>query len=148
MAYFSNGSENEGYVSTYCDRCIHLKDEGCPIMDIHWLYQSEQKDICERLIPREKDGVFNDKCKFFIDSLTVPELPEDCKDIDLSIPLRWIFKVLERGAGKGSITNNANFHYNRALLHLQKYFNGDTSEPHIAHAITRLVIGINRERKP
>ena len=74
MAYFSNGSEGESYLSGWCLRCRNWKDrpdipqvgEGCPIWDAHLLYQvvanegchpMEQQchDILELFIPTEPD---------------------------------------------------------------------------------------------
>jgi hypothetical protein len=75
MGYFSNGSEGEGYVESYCYRCVHWKDlddgrgPGCPVWDLH--LQSNYKEcgnkgsFLHQLIPRSKDGLYNEQCAMF-----------------------------------------------------------------------------------
>lgn len=75
MAYFSNGSEGEAYVESYCYRCVHWKDlndgrgPGCPVWDLHLMSNYEE---CNKkgsylhvLIPRSKDGLYNEQCTMF-----------------------------------------------------------------------------------
>lgn len=45
MAYFSNGTEGMAYQAKYCDRCANNDgDGGCPIWDLHLLWNSAQVD--------------------------------------------------------------------------------------------------------
>ena len=45
MGYFSNGAEGDFYRDGYCFRCVNWRDngygEGCPIMDLHMLWNSD-----------------------------------------------------------------------------------------------------------
>ncbi len=67
MAYFSNGTEGMIYEETYCYNCIHYL--GCPILTEHFLYNYEKDEkrraILDWLIPRSKDGLYNEKCTMF-----------------------------------------------------------------------------------
>ncbi len=73
MGYFSNGTEGRMYEAEVCDKCIHYphEDVGCPVMELHMLYNYEQhdnKDIAnclDTLIPRSKDGLSNEQCLMF-----------------------------------------------------------------------------------
>ena len=42
MAYFPSGSAITDYEVRYCDKCAHRKDGGCPVMDVHLLYNQDQ----------------------------------------------------------------------------------------------------------
>ena len=48
MGYFSNGTEGDMYRDQYCFSCTHWKEddslrgEGCPVMDLHFLYNHDQ----------------------------------------------------------------------------------------------------------
>jgi hypothetical protein len=76
MGHFSNGTEDEDYQFTYCRHCIHDIGQDCPVLFLHLLYGSDQckdtevgkalKDVLTRLIPRTKDGVYNEQCRMFI----------------------------------------------------------------------------------
>jgi hypothetical protein len=72
MAYFSNGTEGDYYWEKYCSHCLH--DDGCPVMDIHTLYNYDAvgndadmklAHVLDALIPRDKDG-YNNKCNMFV----------------------------------------------------------------------------------
>jgi hypothetical protein len=74
MAYFSNGTEGEMYEAKWCARCVHYGLEcGCPVWGVHFFCNSEQfknesvRMILDSLIPRTKDGVFNEQCAMFIE---------------------------------------------------------------------------------
>lgn len=73
MGYFSNGTEGEMYEAEYCSRCIHQKPDegGCAIWLAHMLHNYEEcnkKDsILHLLIPRAKDGPWNDQCRMFVE---------------------------------------------------------------------------------
>jgi hypothetical protein len=83
MGYFSNGSEGMEYMARYCERCVNFRDngsgsEGCPIMDLHllWNYDAVGKnadkaktDALNHFIPR--DGIYNGQCTMF----QLPVLP-------------------------------------------------------------------------
>jgi hypothetical protein len=79
MGYFANGSEGESYLYAVCSDCVNwretalgMEDWGCPVMDLHLIYNYKQfddktiKDFLETFIPT-KDGC-NEKCKMFIES--------------------------------------------------------------------------------
>jgi hypothetical protein len=85
MGYFSNGTEGLMYQERYCYRCANWRDkddgrgEGCPIMDLHFLYNTDQLnargeregpigDILQILIPERDGGVFNDECSMFLEA--------------------------------------------------------------------------------
>ena len=85
MGYFSNGTEGFAYQETYCYRCAHWKDvgdgrgEGCPVMDLHLLYNGDQLDdkgepkeplsvVLSMLIPEIDDGAVNDQCAMFVEA--------------------------------------------------------------------------------
>ena len=71
MGYFPNGSSGMDYEARYCSKCVHqaTEDRGCPVMDLHALYNYDQhkkpstKAALEMLIPR--DGVDNGQCRMF-----------------------------------------------------------------------------------
>ena len=76
MGYFANGTEGEYYREKYCERCVNWHDKastpetpGCPIMDLHFLYNYDDCDKPESylhsLIPL-KDG-HNEECSMFLE---------------------------------------------------------------------------------
>lgn len=69
MGYFSNGTEGEYYQERYCSRCVHDKNQDCPIWTAHLMlnYQECNKpdSILHMLIPR--DGIRNLPCRLFIE---------------------------------------------------------------------------------
>lgn len=71
MAYFSSGTEGWSYYEHYCARCVHDKDESCPIWNAHQIHnyaECNKKDsILHMLIPRSKDGASNEACLLFIE---------------------------------------------------------------------------------
>lgn len=77
MAYFSNGSEGMDYQAQYCERCVHDRNQDCPIWLAHLMHNYDENDkpdsILHMLIPRSKDGLSNEQCKLFIeDTATLP----------------------------------------------------------------------------
>lgn len=77
MAYFSNGSEGEGYEERYCDRCIH-QGNGCTIWLLHQLYNYAEcdnpKSMLHVLIPRSKNDGSNEQCTMFVDETLMSPL--------------------------------------------------------------------------
>ena len=76
MGYFSNGTEGEAYYERYCARCVHNRNEDCPVWDAHLLYSyrdcNDKESILHMLIPkRELD---NAECKMFIAEPVVADL--------------------------------------------------------------------------
>lgn len=69
MGYFSNGIEGADYQERYCSRCVHDKNQDCPIWTAHLMlnYQECNKpdSILHMLIPR--DGVRNLPCRLFVE---------------------------------------------------------------------------------
>lgn len=72
MAYFSNGSEGEGFQQAYCDRCLHDNFEKgiyCPIWNLHlrdnYKECNNKESYLHVLIPREEGG--NGHCTMFVD---------------------------------------------------------------------------------
>jgi len=69
MGYFSNGTEGMCYQESFCNRCVHDKDNDCPVWNLHLLWNSEQHDdkhkrlALDLLIPRK--GIENEQCKMF-----------------------------------------------------------------------------------
>lgn len=76
MGYFSNGTEGECYYEQYCSRCIHNKNEDCPVWDAHLLFSyrdcTNPESILHMLIPRE--GAFNMACRMFIEQPAAADL--------------------------------------------------------------------------
>jgi hypothetical protein len=73
MGYFSDGTEGECYFEEYCSKCVHNGDgEGpmCAVWTAHLLYSydlcNEEKNPLNVLIPRSKDGLWNEQCKMFL----------------------------------------------------------------------------------
>ena len=69
MGYFSNGTEGEMYYEEFCSRCIHNKNEDCPVWDAHLLYSyqdcNKPESILHMLIPR--NGARNLPCRLFVE---------------------------------------------------------------------------------
>lgn len=82
MGYFSNSSEGDGYLESYCYRCVHWKDlndgrgPGCPVWDLHlrsnYAECSKKDSYLHVLIPRATmtadDGIalpYNEQCTMF-----------------------------------------------------------------------------------
>ena len=76
MGYFSNGTSGMDYYEQYCSRCLHDKDEGCPVWTAHLLHNYDEcnkpESILHMLIPKEELG--NGKCRMFIESPAVGDL--------------------------------------------------------------------------
>lgn len=70
MGYFSNGSEGADYFEHYCSRCVFDRDHSCPIWNLHLMKNYEEcnkeDSFLHMLIPRSKDKLGNDECKFFM----------------------------------------------------------------------------------
>jgi len=70
MGYFSNGTEGMAYQEEFCDNCANADSDGmCAIWDAHMLYNYSQNQevehVLDLLIPRAKNGLGNEECKFF-----------------------------------------------------------------------------------
>lgn len=71
MAYFPNGVSGEAYEDHYCSNCIFQQTAKgpCPIWEAHLLYNYQEcnkpESILHMLIPRSKDGLSNEQCRFF-----------------------------------------------------------------------------------
>ncbi len=70
---------------------------------------------------------------------------EDRRDIEqiMETALETIKEVLLDGAQKGKDsfrTEDADFHFERALSHIRLHRAGDTSDSHLPHALTRLAM--------
>jgi hypothetical protein len=80
MGYFSNGSEGMMYQEHYCDRCVHDKDQSCPIWAAHLLFNYDEcnkpESVLHMLIPRSKDKLENEQCLLFIERDTTGDLFE------------------------------------------------------------------------
>jgi len=72
MGYFSNGSEGELYYEDFCSRCIHDKDQSCPVWGAHLMYNYQEcnnaDSILHMLIPRSPDRLSNEQCLLFIEA--------------------------------------------------------------------------------
>lgn len=89
MGYFSNGTEGELYFEEYCSRCVHDDEEKgkhCPIWGLHLLHNYEEcnkKDsFLHVLIPRNKEGCFNEACTMFVERAAMRDLfpsPQESK---------------------------------------------------------------------
>jgi hypothetical protein len=75
MGYFSNGTEGMLYQEEYCDRCEHDVNEDCAVWLLHLMHSYElcntPNNFLDALIPRNKEGCYNEKCKMF-----TPRRPE------------------------------------------------------------------------
>jgi len=77
MGYFPNGTSGMCYEEEFCAKCLHSGADGvsCNVMLIHNLYNYQQcketpegkavEAILDLLIPRTKDGLWNEKCSMF-----------------------------------------------------------------------------------
>ena len=82
MGYFSNGTEGEMYMEQYCVRCINWRgeddDQGCPVMDLHFLYNydacNDDNHPIHHLIPRSEDGLRNEECRMFLQRTDAPPI--------------------------------------------------------------------------
>jgi hypothetical protein len=76
MGYFSNGTEGGMYYEQYCSRCVHNKNEDCPVWDAHLLYSyrdcNDEDSILHMLIPR--DGAYNGACRLFVEQAASGDL--------------------------------------------------------------------------
>ncbi len=65
---------------------------------------------------------------------------------DFSLALATVGEVMERGAashpGDDWHTSPVSFHIQKAERHLRLHHEGDESEPHLAHAATRLLMAL------
>lgn len=79
MGYFSNGTEGMDYYEEYCSKCLHDKDESCPVWNAHLLCNYDEcnkpESILHMLIPRE--GIRNLRCTMFIERPAVGDLFEE-----------------------------------------------------------------------
>jgi hypothetical protein len=70
MAYFPNGTASEMYYDKYCSRCKFDRGANeCAIWLLHLLHNYEEcnkeDSFLHHLIPRCKDALDNEQCKFF-----------------------------------------------------------------------------------
>lgn len=76
MGYFSNGSEGMDYEAKWCARCVHDIKNNCPIWLAHLIHNykecNNKESILHMLIPRSKDGLWNEQCKMFLENKAVP----------------------------------------------------------------------------
>lgn len=70
MGYFANGTEGAAYHEMYCSRCVHDRNEDCPVWAAHLLYSyrdcNNPTSILHMLIPTNGAGD-NDVCALFIE---------------------------------------------------------------------------------
>jgi hypothetical protein len=80
MGYFPNGTAGADYYEQYCVRCVHDKDESCPIWNAHLIHNydecNNEDSILHMLIPLAKDRLGNDACLLFIENPAVGDLFE------------------------------------------------------------------------
>lgn len=80
MGYFSSGTEGWDYFEQYCSRCVHDKDESCPIWNAHLIHNydecNREESILHMLIPRSKDKLSNEACLLFIEKPASSDLFE------------------------------------------------------------------------
>lgn len=78
MGYFSNGTEGEIYYEDYCIRCVHDRDNDCPVWNAHLLYSyrdcNDETSILHMLIPRSKDHLSNEACLMFVAEAAIGDL--------------------------------------------------------------------------
>jgi hypothetical protein len=78
MGYFSNGTEGMDYQERYCSRCVHDKNEDCPVWAAHLLYNYQEcnkpESILHMLIPRTDNGLGNSACSLFIEKAAARDL--------------------------------------------------------------------------
>lgn len=84
MGYFSNGSEGALYQEDYCSRCIHDKDDSCPVWNAHLMFNYQEcnkpDSVLHMLIPRENNGLTNGACLMFIEMAASGDLFEEPSD--------------------------------------------------------------------
>lgn len=81
MAYFSNGSEGDGYQEQWCSRCMNWREHseipenwGCIVWDLHLCLNYDQcrddgiKRVLEHFIPTDDDG-YPMVCRMFVESV-------------------------------------------------------------------------------
>lgn len=107
MAYFSNGSEGDGFTEKNCDLCVHgLK--GCHIWLLHQTRNYGQlkdtpegkatKEMLAALIPQDADG-FARKCNLFHPYTEAEEHEargEQNRLDGIDKPAPWIQEFLDR----------------------------------------------------
>lgn len=75
MTYFSNGSEGDGYIERYCEKCLNYgeeEDPQCPILAVHLMFNYDQlekgqeklRECLSALIPTDDKG-FGGECRMF-----------------------------------------------------------------------------------
>ena len=78
MGYFSNGTEGMDYQERFCNRCVHDKNQDCPVWLVHLVFNYEQlknhpkqhgpmRELLSALIPERADHLGNEQCKMFIE---------------------------------------------------------------------------------
>lgn len=73
MAYFPNGTSGQMYQEQYCDNCIHDKNNDCPILLLHLLWNYDQQEdetkrrTLETFIPSTEDGLSAEQCTMFVE---------------------------------------------------------------------------------
>jgi len=84
MAYFSNSSEGESFKKSYCYSCVHWNDKddgldfGCPVMDVHILFNSGHLD--NQLIKRILNILIPAGCSMYA-----------CRDVDIIEEKYYVF---------------------------------------------------------
>lgn len=83
MGYFSNGTEGMDYFDRYCARCVHDKDESCPIWNAHLIHNYQEcnkpDSILHMLIPRTENGCGNGACLLFVEKPADRDLFEESR---------------------------------------------------------------------
>lgn len=68
MGYFPNGTTGMMYEEKYCNRCKHNLSIGCPILELHAIYNYDEcnndNSILHKAIPLDEKGD-NKECIFF-----------------------------------------------------------------------------------
>lgn len=81
MGYFSNGSEGMDYYEEFCSRCVHDKDQSCPVWNAHLIHNyaecNKTDSILHMLIPLNEDKLCNEACLMFIEKPAVRDLFEE-----------------------------------------------------------------------
>lgn len=78
MGYFANGTQNEIFRGLYCDHCIHDREQDCPIILLHLMWNYEQ--FKSHTQPRP-NGVQTTKRKALAAFIPIekPGEPQECK---------------------------------------------------------------------